>query len=44
MAACSQVLSRLSQDGNDVSFVWHWGLNQELRKPGIVGDRFIVSS
>jgi hypothetical protein len=37
-------LSRLPQNGNDVSSVWHWGLNQELRKPGMAGDRFFVSS
>jgi len=37
-------VSRLSHNGNDVSSVWHWGLNQELRKSGIVSDRFFVSS
>jgi len=42
-AAVSPV-SRLSHNGNDVSSVWHWGLNQELRKSGIVSDRFFVSS
>jgi len=42
--AFSERLSRLSHNGNDVSSVWHWGLNQELRKSGIVSDRFFVSS